>query len=107
MPLDESWSELEQKGHAKQLESVQANVVLKAQGQPIPPNKLKYLGKINKKDPYSAFEFRIKRIRLYGFLLPGKGHVLVDIHLKDEKKQKKMLATLSQTMREYLYETKK
>lgn len=99
--LEESWKELEQQGHGKLLDTVQSNVTLKAQGEAVPPKKLTYLGRLNKKDPYQAFEFRTNRIRLYGFLLPGKGHVLVNVHLKDEKTQKKLLADLSETIREY------
>jgi hypothetical protein len=106
--LEESWDKMVKDGREETLDNIQQSIQDKAFGKKVPePNKYRKLGKINKNDPYECFEFRKNPknpVRIYGFYVPGTGFVLYDGHVKDKKKQERLLKKLSETLRKYYKE---
>lgn len=100
-PYDEAWHKIEKKGFKKELRAIATLIEMVSAEKELTPKQFYVFGKLADNDPYEAFEFRKGRVRIYGFIIPEKGYVLCDGHIKDKKTQESKLARLSEIIQAF------
>lgn len=100
--FDKFRKECEKSQYRKNLADADAIIDSLSRGEIVPPKKHSKLKHRDKNDNIEDFEIRCGRVRVYYFIDPQNGSIVVLGNIKEEKEQKSDIRTLRRLKHEYI-----